>query len=147
MVLATVVREAVTNILRHSAALHCTITLAIVDDGCACGSATTAWSRTCRARAGHGLVNLRARVEVVAGRFTARRLGREFEVVAELPFQRQARMPRIFSCPTRDARASGPAGGMYKVFDTRIGEFVWSRGHTVRGERGGREHPLAGRPA
>ena len=84
VVLATVVREAVTNILRHSAALHCTITLAVVDgvlrlrignDGVVeeehgCGS---------------GLANLRNRVEAAEGRFRAGRAGREFEVVAELP--------------------------------------------------------------
>ncbi|WP_225944274.1 sensor histidine kinase [Actinophytocola algeriensis] len=85
-VLAMVVREAVTNILRHSAALHCTITLVVVDG-------------TLRLRIGNdgvleeahgggsGLANLRTRVGVADGRFTARRAGREFEVVAELPYQ------------------------------------------------------------
>lgn len=89
VVLATVVREAVTNILRHSAAQQCTIALidgdvlrlSIRNDGVAddvpVGTVL-----------GHGLVNLRARVEDVAGNFTARRKdGGEFELLAEFPYR------------------------------------------------------------
>jgi two-component system sensor histidine kinase DesK len=86
VVLATVVREAVTNILRHSAALHCTITLAVVDDVLRLrigNDGLVEEEHGC----GSGLANLRTRVEVADGRFTAGRAGREFEVVAELPYR------------------------------------------------------------
>jgi two-component system sensor histidine kinase DesK len=85
VVLATVVREAVTNILRHSVAEHCTITIVVADgvlrlrignDGVLAESGCP----------GKGLSNLRARLEVVDGRFSTRRTPEEFEVVAELPF-------------------------------------------------------------
>lgn len=88
VVLATVVREAVTNILRHSVARHCSIALAadgsvlrlsIRNDG--------VLENVPADSLGHGLGNLRARVEDVAGRFTARRAGGEFELVAELPYR------------------------------------------------------------
>ncbi len=89
-VLATVVREAVTNILRHSAARFCTIALAddggmlrlrISNDGVAEDVGREAREH------GNGLTNLRARVEAVDGRFTAHRTVGEFELLAELPYQ------------------------------------------------------------
>jgi two-component system sensor histidine kinase DesK len=88
VVLATVVREAVTNILRHSAARHCAIDLTadgtvlrlnISNDGVI--------EAVPEEVLGHGLGNLRARVEDVAGRFSARRTGRDFEIEAELPYR------------------------------------------------------------
>lgn len=87
VVLATVVREAVTNILRHSEAEHCTIALAVDDDvlRLRIGNDGVIEEDGCP---GKGLSNLRARVEVVDGRFTARRTPKEFEVVAELPYRR-----------------------------------------------------------
>lgn len=86
VVLATVVREAVTNILRHSAAMHCTITLAVTDGilRLRIGNDGVVEEEGCP---GKGLSNLRARVEVVEGRFTATRAEGEFEVVAELPLR------------------------------------------------------------
>jgi two-component system sensor histidine kinase DesK len=86
VVLATVVRESVTNILRHSAALHCTITLAITDGKLRLriGNDGVLDEQGCP---GKGLSNLRARVEVVEGSFSARRTPEEFEVVAELPYR------------------------------------------------------------
>ncbi len=88
VVLATVVREAVTNILRHSEAEHCTIALGTDDD--------VLRLRICNdglveedGCPGNGLSNLRSRVEVVDGRFTVRRTASEFEVVAELPYRRR----------------------------------------------------------
>jgi len=85
-VLATVVREAVTNILRHSTARRCEIALAVEDgvltlrirnDGATNGTGSP----------GRGLANLGDRVESVDGRFTARRTGAEFELLAEFPAQ------------------------------------------------------------
>ncbi|MFI7672767.1 sensor histidine kinase [Actinophytocola sp. NPDC049390] len=87
VVLATVVREAVTNILRHSEAEQCTIALAVDDDvlRLRIGNDGVLAGDGCP---GKGLANLRARVEVVEGRFTARRTLSEFEIVAELPYRR-----------------------------------------------------------
>jgi two-component system sensor histidine kinase DesK len=88
VVLATVVREAVTNIIRHSAAQLCTIALADVDgklclrirnDGVA--------DDLDQADPGQGLTNLRARVEAVDGRFTAQRVVGEFELLVEFPYR------------------------------------------------------------
>lgn len=88
VVLATVVREAVTNIIRHSAAQLCTIALADVDgklclrirnDGVA--------DDLDQADPGQGLTNLRARVEAVDGRFTAQRVVGEFELFVEFPYR------------------------------------------------------------
>jgi two-component system, NarL family, sensor histidine kinase DesK len=87
--LATVVREAVTNILRHSAARLCTI--ALTDD-------TAGLRLSVRndgvlgdvpgdGAIGHGLANLRSRVEDVSGRFTARSTSGEFELLAEFPYR------------------------------------------------------------
>jgi two-component system sensor histidine kinase DesK len=84
VVLATVVREAVTNILRHSAALHCTISLAVVDGAFRLRIGNDGLVEE-EPGCGSGLANLRTRVEVAEGRFTAGRAGGEFEVVAELP--------------------------------------------------------------
>ncbi|MGB3439700.1 MAG: histidine kinase [Actinophytocola sp.] len=91
VVLATVVREAVTNILRHSAALHCTITLVVTEGALRLRIGNDGLVEEHLDGPGSGLDNLRARVEVADGRFTARRSGREFEVVAELPFRRWTR--------------------------------------------------------
>jgi two-component system sensor histidine kinase DesK len=83
-VLATVMREAVTNILRHSTARLCSIVLAAEDgvlrlvirnDGVAETSGVP----------GNGLANLSDRVESADGQFTARRTEAEFELLAEFP--------------------------------------------------------------
>lgn len=75
-----VVREAVTNVVRHSRAASCTITVGprwieISDDGA--GATSTA-------RAGTGLVGLRERLEHVGGTLTASRTAHGWCVRAEL---------------------------------------------------------------
>ena len=92
-VLATVLREAVTNMLRHSKVQHClievvehdrTIRLRIVNDGVA----EPAPGDTDRqgARDGSGLANLDTRVRVLGGRLVAGvRPDGSFEVLAEVP--------------------------------------------------------------
>jgi two-component system sensor histidine kinase DesK len=83
-VLAIVLREAVTNILRHSTAQRCaitldgdgdTVTLRISNDGAAPPPADTR---------GHGLDNLRARVEALGGVLTTRHGRGTFVLVVEL---------------------------------------------------------------
>ena len=76
-----VVREAVTNVVRHSRAGSCTISVGprwieIADDGRGAGLANSA---------GHGLVGLRERLEAVGGTVTSRRGDSGWTVRAELP--------------------------------------------------------------
>lgn len=84
-VLAIVLREAVTNILRHSAAQRCAITLAaeagavtlrVSNDGAAAPSTPDT--------AGHGLDNMRARVEALRGSLATRYGNGTFVVIAQL---------------------------------------------------------------
>jgi two-component system sensor histidine kinase DesK len=86
-VLATVMREAVTNMLRHSAARHCdieagiawdTIRLLVRNDGVPDQAAT--------GRVGGGIENLSARMASIGGSLTAR-IGADgwFEVLAQAP--------------------------------------------------------------
>jgi two-component system, NarL family, sensor histidine kinase DesK len=106
-VLATVLREAVTNMLRHSTARHCsiqagisgeTIRLRVANDGvprsAACG------------RTGGGLENLSTRMAAIGGQLTARVGGDgRFEVLAEAPLT-----PPAESEPAPDTEAGQPRG-------------------------------------
>jgi two-component system sensor histidine kinase DesK len=85
-VLATVLREAVTNILRHSTAQNCsveagyvgeTIRLRVVNDG-------VLRSPTADTRHG-GLENLTARLETIGGRLTVTSCDGQFDLLAEVP--------------------------------------------------------------
>jgi two-component system, NarL family, sensor histidine kinase DesK len=86
-VLVPVLREAVTNILRHSSASYCTLELTaeaglmrlqISNDGSVSPHAAVG-------RAGNGLANLTGRVEAAAGRLTSGRVGHRFDLVVEIP--------------------------------------------------------------
>jgi len=90
-VLAPVLREAVTNILRHSAATACiieaharggTLWLRIVNDGMGQPADRTA---TAAAGGGRGLPNLAARVRAAGGQFTAGAADGVFELTAQIP--------------------------------------------------------------
>jgi two-component system sensor histidine kinase DesK len=81
-VLAMILREAVTNVIRHSGARRCTIALrsdanevclTVADDGCGITGAT-----------GAGLAGVRARVEAAGGKFTLD-AGPGVRIVASLP--------------------------------------------------------------
>jgi two-component system sensor histidine kinase DesK len=85
-VLATVLRESVTNLLRHSTARNCTIAaqvagetlrLLVTNDGVRSGAAP--------ARRGRGLENLAARLAAIGGRLTAEVQDGWFSVLAEVP--------------------------------------------------------------
>jgi two-component system, NarL family, sensor histidine kinase DesK len=87
-VLAPVLREAVTNILRHSAATSCTIRavasggllrLEISNDGVPAAAAAASPG------GGRGLANLAARLHAAGGRLTAGQHGGRFELSAEIP--------------------------------------------------------------
>ena len=86
-VLATVLREAVTNMLRHSTAQHCTVTADVTEDAAVLrvsndGVPASAASR----RDGGGLDNLAQRLEAVGGSLTTG-TGADgwFEVLATVP--------------------------------------------------------------
>jgi two-component system sensor histidine kinase DesK len=102
MALATVLREAVTNVLRHSSARRCEIEL-MVDEGAACLRVTNdgvpdgvAGQRQDRAQqqtvgrelegrpGGRGLVNLSARAAALGGRLSARAEGGRFELTVRV---------------------------------------------------------------
>ena len=95
-VLAPVVREAVTNILKHSSASYCVLEmtadarllrLSISNDGSTSTGSTGPGSGALAAdgRTGNGLRNLAARVEAVGGRQTAIREEGTFSLAVELP--------------------------------------------------------------
>jgi two-component system sensor histidine kinase DesK len=95
-VLATVLREAVTNILRHSAAAACTIEAAAEDgalrlrvsnDGVPEQTAADSGAGQTAAdhRTGSGLANLTARVLAAGGRLASRQAGGRFDLIAEIP--------------------------------------------------------------
>jgi two-component system sensor histidine kinase DesK len=82
-VLATVLREAVTNMLRHSAAKNCTVMARTADDEVRLqvtndGVPPSAASR----RDGGGLENLAVRLEAVGGKLTVSRHDDRFDVLA-----------------------------------------------------------------
>jgi two-component system sensor histidine kinase DesK len=89
-VLAPVLREAVTNILRHASARSCQVELAIGDgavrlDVINDGAADLPAGRPGSESDGHGLANLRARVQDAGGRLAYGRAGSQFSLTAELP--------------------------------------------------------------
>ncbi|MET9339620.1 histidine kinase [Nonomuraea sp. NPDC003804] len=86
--LATVLREGVTNVLRHSAARHCTleitleaplVRLRLANDGVAPAVPDR--------DGGAGIGNLEERVAALGGRLRAGRAAGRFELAAELPLQ------------------------------------------------------------
>ena len=104
-VLVPVVREAVTNVLKHSSASCCVLEmtagdgllrLLISNDGSNdAGSAPLAAA----GRTGDGLGNLAARVEAAGGRLIAGRDGGVFSLVAEIPLAGQPSAPRQSASP------------------------------------------------
>lgn len=93
-VLAPVLREAVTNILRHSAATACTIRatatgsvlrLAVSNDGVTGQAGPATGDGEPGGRAGRGLANLTARVVAAGGRLATRQAGGWFELTAQIP--------------------------------------------------------------
>jgi two-component system sensor histidine kinase DesK len=129
-VLAIVLREAVTNVLRHSAAAACTICVTAVDgsvrlqvsnDGVADAQPdgqplADAVLRVARAsepgtddRPGSGLGNLAARVAAAGGRLTSRQAGGRFDLVAHIPLRAGAR--QATDREATDRQAAGQQAG------------------------------------
>ncbi len=86
-VLATVLREAVTNMLRHSTARHCIIEAGICGQAVRLLVANDGVPRSAAsARKGGGLENLATRAAAIGGHLTARARGDGwFDVLAEVP--------------------------------------------------------------
>lgn len=93
VLLGWVVREAVTNVMRHAHATRCTITveradesvrLDIDDDGSGPGGANGS---------GAGLRGLEERVAAVGGRFDAGHTGRGFRLVVDVPYSVEVTSP------------------------------------------------------
>jgi two-component system sensor histidine kinase DesK len=89
--LAPVLREAVTNVLRHAAATACAIELTVwrgalrleVSNDGAADPACRTWQEA--NGGGRGLANLAARVQAVGGQLAVRRDGGSFRLVADIP--------------------------------------------------------------
>jgi two-component system, NarL family, sensor histidine kinase DesK len=95
-VLAVVLREAVTNTLRHSTATCCTIEataadgalrLRVSNDGVRVPADSPGGEDGLAAVGGSGLANLTARVQAAGGRLASRRESARFELVAEIPLR------------------------------------------------------------
>ncbi|PRX61479.1 two-component system sensor histidine kinase DesK [Nonomuraea fuscirosea] len=83
-VLAVVLREAVTNVLRHSTPYECVIEIA-VEDGHVRLRVTNDGASHELGEPGAGLRNLRARLAAVGGELTTTRTGDRFELLARTP--------------------------------------------------------------
>lgn len=100
--LATVLREAVTNVVRHATASTCTITLTVRDDAVTLRVVNdgVAGAGTTR-RAGTGLASLGARVTAAGGRFSAEARGDTFVLTADVPVRERLQPPRLGRDPDR----------------------------------------------
>jgi two-component system, NarL family, sensor histidine kinase DesK len=95
-VLATVLREAVTNMLRHSTARHCTIEAGITENQVRLLVSNDGVPRSARSGRPSGLENLATRMTAIGGHLTARiRTDGWFDVIAEAPLtQAEATTPQ-----------------------------------------------------
>jgi two-component system sensor histidine kinase DesK len=85
-VLATVLREAITNILRHSTATQCTITTAVADGLLRLHVSNDGAGKQAEPSPGQGLANLTARIHAIGGHLTSRHDGDRFDLIAEIPY-------------------------------------------------------------
>ena len=116
-VLVPCVREAVTNILKHSGASYCTLRLTadgtgrlrllICNDG---GDKADSAPLAAAGRAGNGLRNLAARLEAAGGHLTATREDGTFSLAAELPLARRPARPPPLRTPAARRPAGSPPG-------------------------------------
>jgi two-component system sensor histidine kinase DesK len=94
-VLAPVLREAVTNILRHSSATACSIDVELAGtDRLRLRVRNNGAPDGVPAADGRGLLNLTARVRAAGGTLTSTCTGGQFDLVAEIPLD-HADMPQL----------------------------------------------------
>ena len=119
-VLAVVLREAVTNILRHSAAASCTIEaaagdgavrMAVSNDGVTGRAGPPGGDGSRGAGGGSGLANLTTRVQAAGGQLSARRHGGSFELAVQIPLPGPGAVTGPAQTPRRGLGAPRPAGG------------------------------------
>ena len=119
-VLTVVLREAVTNILRHSAATSCTIEAAAGDaavrmvvsnDGVTGRAGPPRGDGRRGAGGGSGLANLTARVQAAGGQLSARRAGGWFELTVEISLLGPGVVTEPAQTRPRSLGAHRPAGG------------------------------------
>jgi two-component system sensor histidine kinase DesK len=99
-VLATVLREAVTNVLRHARATRCDIDLTPDTDGIELrvtndGVRESSLDRTAQRAGGRGLPNLTARVAAMGGRLVTRAGENHFVVTAWVPLSAEPPGPGL----------------------------------------------------
>ncbi|WP_194282951.1 histidine kinase [Saccharothrix syringae] len=104
-VLATVLREGVTNLLRHSKAEHCSITVSRAAREVAIEVTNDGVRAAVTADHGNGIGNLTQRVEALGGTLTARADGDEYRLRASIPL----RPDDEHSPDDRDHADRGPA--------------------------------------
>jgi two-component system, NarL family, sensor histidine kinase DesK len=83
--LGWVVREAVTNVVRHAHAARCTVDLAVTDAAARLTIRNDGVGRAPRGRSGSGLVGLRERLTAVGGELTTVLDGETFTLTAVVP--------------------------------------------------------------
>ena len=84
-VLATVLREAITNVLRHSTAAACAIEVTTSERAVSLRVANDGVPDDAGDGRGSGIANLTSRVDAVGGRLTSRLAGGCFDLIAEVP--------------------------------------------------------------
>lgn len=130
-VLATVLREGVTNLLRHSKAKHCEIifrqcceraSIEVVNDFVAPQLANNG--------SGRGLHNLSVRAKEIGGKVTVTREGNVFRLKAEVPL-RPARRSSLAGPGTRRSQPAGVLGDADRIDSVTRSEFSDDSGQIV----------------
>ncbi|MGC5626624.1 sensor histidine kinase [Georgenia sp. Z1344] len=135
-VLAWVVREGVTNVVRHSSAREVTLTLAredgdavltLVNDGATLGAdeadtdGATPHGTAADGRRGSGLAGLEERLARVGGRLTTERDGERFVLVARVPADAAGRQGSPAEAASSAASAPSPEPGATDGADPATG--------------------------
>ena len=142
LVLVPVLREAVTNIVRHSAATACTIRAAAADGVVRLhvGNDGAGARAPGGERGGHGLANLTTRVRAVGGQLAVRHADGHFCLDVEIPLPLAGPVPARTALATaprtlQPARLGGDAHGVHPVARAELGD----RGGEVVADRAVRQ--------
>jgi two-component system sensor histidine kinase DesK len=129
-VLATVLREGVTNLLRHSKAKHCDITIRQADDHASLEIANDAVPprRADHEHGGGGLHNLSVRAKEIGGRITVEHEDDVFRLRAEVPLRMARHTAAAMAGGSQPAGVPCDANGVDPVAG---GQFTDDRGEIV----------------
>lgn len=115
-VLATVLREGVTNLLRHSKAKHCEITIRQCCERASIEVVNDAAAAQCtNGDAGRGLRNLSVRAKEIGGKVTVAREGDTFRLKAEVPLRLTRHTASAERSGSQPAGVPGDADGIDSV--------------------------------